>query len=148
MSVSELEARWKIQDQHDIMFWLEENDRFKRHEDVFRRLLEFDNLDPNAYPEFPSLLAQLQGKYPKEKIDAELARKELRIGLSTYLKDFQGENRYVDLEENSYLQEAIVVLGDAIGGLPDTPLFATIKNLAEENRRKLAEEEGNLAEGK
>ena len=148
LSVAEAEARWKMRDQHDVMFWLEENDRFVRHEDAYRKLLEFDNLDPHAYPEFDSLLATLQSKYPKEKIDAELVRKEIRYGIASYLKDFKGENRNVDLEENAYLQEAVVVLGDMIGGLPDTPLFTTIRNLAEENRRKLADEEGNLAEGK
>lgn len=148
LSVAELEARWKIRDQHDVMFWLEENDRFNRNEATYRRLLEFDNLDPNAYPEFDSLLSTLRGKYPKEMIDAELARKELRYGIASYLRDFKGENHYVDLEENSYLQEAVVVLGEAMGGLPDTPLFAAIRNMAEENRRKLAEEDNTLAEGK
>ncbi len=148
LSVAELEARWKIRDQHDVMFWLEENDRFNRHEREYRRLLEFDNLDPKAYPEFDSLLATLQKKYPKEMIDAELARKELRNGIASYLRDFKGENHYVDLEDNTYLQEAVVVLGEAMGGLPDTPLFNAIKQLADNNRRKLAEEEGDLAEGK
>ncbi|MDR1534410.1 MAG: S41 family peptidase [Planctomycetota bacterium] len=148
LSGNELEARWKIRDQHDVMFWLEENDRFTRHEDEYRRLLEFDNLDPYAYPEFDSLLAALQIKYPKDQIDAELCRKELRYGLTTYLHDFKGENRYVDLEENSYLQEAIVVLGEAMGGLPETPLFTAIRGMAEENRKKLSEEEGNLAKGR
>lgn len=71
-----------------------------------------------------------------------------RYGIASYLKDFKGENRHVDLEENSYLQEAVVVLGDLMGGLPNTPLFTTIRNLAEENRKKLADEEGDLAEGK
>ncbi len=148
LSVAELEARWKIRDQHDVMFWLEENDRFVRHEQEYRRLLEFDNLDPRAYPEFDSLLATLQKKYPKEMIDAELARKELRHGIASYLRDFKGENRFVDLEDNSYLQEAVVVLGEAMGGLPDTPLFHAIKSQADANRRKLAEEDGDLAEGK
>ncbi|MCC8191023.1 MAG: hypothetical protein LIP77_10395 [Planctomycetes bacterium] len=147
LSVVEAEARWKIRDQHDVMFWLEENDRFTRHEQEYRRLLEFDNLDPEAYPEFESLLMALREKYPKEKIDPELVRKEMRFGIASYIKDFQGENRLVDLEENPYLQEAVVVLGDMIGGLPDTPLFATIRTLAEENRRKLADEDGDLAEG-
>ncbi len=147
LSVAEAEARFKIRDQHDIMFWLEENDRWTRYEQEFRKLLEFDNLDPQAYPEFDTLLAQLQTKYPKEKIDAELVRKEIRYGIATYLRDFKGEeNHNVDLEENAYLQEAIMVLGDSIGGLPETPLFATIRSLAEENRKKLAEED--LAEGK
>ncbi|MDR1520691.1 MAG: hypothetical protein LBU23_11235, partial [Planctomycetota bacterium] len=39
LSGAEMEARWKIRDQHDIMFWLEENDRFLRHEAEYRRLL-------------------------------------------------------------------------------------------------------------
>ena len=147
LSVAEAEARFKIRDQHDVMFWLEENDRWSRFEQDFRRLLDFDNLEPEAYPEFDTLLTQLQKKYPKEKIDAELVRKEIRYGIATYLRDFKGEEDHnVDLEENSYLQEAVVVLGDSIGGLPDTPLFATIKKLAEENRQKLKDDD--LAEGK
>jgi carboxyl-terminal processing protease len=146
LSIAEAEARWKIRDQHDIMYWLEEDDRWNRYEREFRNLLEFDNLDPFAYPEFDSLLSTLQAKYPKEVIDAELTRKELRYGIAAYLRDFKGENILVDLEESPYLQEAIMVLGDAIGGLPETPLFATIRQLAEENRKKLAEEE-ELAEG-
>lgn len=147
LSIAEAEARFKIRDQHDVMFWLEENDRWGKYEQEFRRLLEFDDLDPHAYPEFDTLLTSLQEKYPKEKIDEELVRKEIRFGIATYLRDFKGEeNHNVDLEENSYLQEAIVVLGESIGGLPDTPLFATIRKLADENREKLTEED--LAEGK
>ncbi len=147
LPVAEAEARWKIRDNHDITFWLEENGRWERFERDFRRLLEYDNLDAMAYPEFDTLLTYLQGKYPKEKIDADLARKELRFGIATYLRDFKGEeNHNVDLEENAYLQEAVMVLGDMIGGLPNTPLFNTVKQLAEENRRKLADED--LAEGK
>jgi carboxyl-terminal processing protease len=146
LSVAEAEARFKIRDQHDVMFWLEENDRWGRYEQDFRRLLEFDALDPRAWPEFDSLLTALQKKYPREKIDEELVRKEIRYGIAAYLRDFKGEeNHNVDLEENAYLQEAVVVLGDAIGGLPDTPFFATIRKLAEENRRKLEDEE--LADG-
>ncbi len=146
LSVAEAEARFKIRDQHDVTFWLEENDRWSRHEQEFRRLLTFDDLDPQAYPEFDSLLATLQEKYPREKIDAELVRKEIRYGIATYLRDFKGEEEHnVDLEENAYLQEAVVVLGESIGGLPDTPLFATIKKLADENREKLKDED--LAEG-
>ena len=146
LSIAEAEARFKIRDQHDVMFWLEENGRWSRYENEFRRLLEFDNLDPQAYPEFDSLLTSLQEKYPKERIDADLVRKELRYGIASYLRDFKGENHYVDLEDNQYLQEAVVVLGDAIGGLPNTPLFTTIRQLADENRGKLTEED--LAEGK
>ncbi len=146
LSIAEAEARWKIRDQHDVMYWLEENDRWNRYEEEFRRLLDFDALDPYAYPEFDSLLAALQEKYPKEAIDAELTRKELRYGIAAYLRDFIGENYLVDLEESQYLQEAMMVLGDEIGGLPDTPLFATLRQLAEENRAKLAEEEKELAE--
>jgi carboxyl-terminal processing protease len=148
LTVAEAEARWKIRDQHDVMFWLEENNRFLRHEAEYRRLFDFDNFDPYAYPEFDSLLAQLQVKYPKDKIDAELARKELRYGIASYLHDFKGESHYVDMEENSYLQEAVITLGEAMGGLPDTPLFSAIRVKAEENRRKLAEEESSLAEGR
>ncbi len=141
LSIAEAEARWKIRDRHDVMFWLEENDRWGRYEQDFRRLLEFDDLDPYAYPEFDSLLAALREKHPKEVIDAELARKELRHGIASYLRDFKGEKNYVDLEENAYLQEAVTVLGSEIGGLPDTPLFRTIRQLADENRLKLEEEE-------
>ncbi|MDR2391383.1 MAG: S41 family peptidase [Planctomycetota bacterium] len=148
LSATELEARWKIRDQHDVMFWLEENDRFLRHEEEYRRLLAFDNLDPYAYPEFDSLLASLQAKYPKEKIDSDLGRKELRYGLAAYLRDFKGENAYVDLEENTYLQEAVVTLGETMGGLPDTPLFTAIRFMAEENRKKAEEEENALADGR
>ncbi len=142
LSVAEAEARFKIRDQHDVMFWLEENDRWGRYEQEFRSLLEFDNLDPASYPEFDTLLAALRKKYPREKIDAELVRKEIRYGIAAYLRDFKGEeNHNVDLEENAYLQEAVVVLGEAIGGLPDTPFFATIKKLADENRQKVKDEE-------
>jgi C-terminal peptidase prc len=144
LSVAEAEARWKIRDQHDVMYWLEENNRWGRYEQEFRRLVEFDNLDPHAYPEFDTLLSTLQAKYPKEAIDAELARKELRYGIAAYLRDFQGENYLVDLEENAYLQEALLVLGEEIGGLPETPLYRTIRTLAEENRAKLAEEEAEV----
>ncbi len=146
LSVSEAEARWKIRDQHDVQFWLEDNDRFERYENIYRQLLEFDNMDSAAYPEFDSLYDTLVAKYPKERIDRELVRKEIRYGIASYLRDFKGESIYVDLEESSYLQEAVVVLGDAIGGLPDTPLFNAIKQLAYENRQKVAEDE--LAEGK
>ncbi len=148
LSVAEAEARWKIRDQHDVTFWLEDSGRFARHEQEYRRLLEFDNMDPSAYPEIESLHRLLVEKYPKERIDMELVRKELRNGIAAYLRDFQGEDRYVDLEENPYLQEAMVVLGDAIGGLPNTPLFSTIREQCDQNRLKLAEEEGNLAKGK
>ncbi|MCD7898159.1 MAG: hypothetical protein LUG50_16045, partial [Planctomycetaceae bacterium] len=142
LSVAEAEARWKMRDHHDVTFWLQEENRWERYENEFRRLLEFDNLDPYAYPEFESLLTQLQEKYPKERIEPDLVRKELRYGIATYLRDFKGEeNHNVDLEENAYLQEAVLVLGDMIGGLPDTPFFATIRGLAEENRKKLAEED-------
>ncbi len=147
LSVAEAEARWKIRDQHDVMFWLEENDRFNKYETQYRELLEFDNMDADAYPEFESLYNTLVAKYPKEMIDRELVRKEIRYGIASYLRDFKGENRYVDLEENAYLQEAMVVLGEMIGGLPDTPLFTAIRQLSDENRRKVAEEDKDLAEG-
>ncbi|MCC8180424.1 MAG: hypothetical protein LIP23_05885, partial [Planctomycetes bacterium] len=148
LSVAEAESRWKIRDQHDIQFWLEENNRWQRYEDTFRRLLEFDNLDPYLYPEFETLMTALTAKYPKDLIEPDLVRKELRFGISSYLRDYLGESNYVDLEENQYLQEAVVVLGDAIGGLPNTPLFNTIRNLAAENRSKVAENQNDLAEGK
>ncbi len=147
LSATEAEARWKIRDQHDVTFWLDENDRFNRYEQTYRALLEFDNMDASAYPEFDSLYDTLVAKYPKEMIDRELVRKEIRYGIASYLRDFKGEERYVDLEENAYLQEAMMVLGDMIGGLPDTPLFAAIRQLSEENRRKVAEEDKNMAEG-
>lgn len=145
LTVAEAEARWKIRDQHDVMFWLEENGRWQRYEQEFRKLLDFDNLDPEAYPEFDSLLTALKEKFPKDMIDAELVRKELRHGIATYLRDFMGENRFVDLEEDTYLQEAVVVLGESIGGLPDRPLFNIIKNQVAENRKKLQDED--LAKG-
>ena len=147
LSAAEFEARWKIRDQHDVMFWLEENNRFNRYEQEYRRLLDFDGLDAMAYPDFPSLHATLREKYPRDMIDEELARKELRNGIAAYLRDFKGENHYVDLMDNTYLQAAVVVLGEAMGGLPDTPLFQTIRSLADANRRRLMDEEGVLAEG-
>ncbi len=148
LSVAEAEARWKIRDQHDVQFWLEENNRFDRYEDVYRDLLVFDSYDPESYPEFDSLYDALIAKYPKERIDRELVRKEIRYGIASYLRDYKGESEYVDLEDNPSLQEAVVTLGEAMGGLPDTPLFASIRNTVMENREKVAEEEGNLAEGK
>ncbi|MDR0361843.1 MAG: S41 family peptidase [Planctomycetota bacterium] len=147
LSVAEAEARWKIRDQHDVQFWLEENNRFERHERTYRDLLEFDNFNPSLYPEFDSLYETLVAKYPKEKIDRELVRKEIRYGIASYLRDFKGESQYVDLEESAELQEAVMTLGESIGGLPDTPLFAAIAKAAMENRAKLAEEGDDLAEG-
>ncbi|MDR1611833.1 MAG: PDZ domain-containing protein [Planctomycetota bacterium] len=147
LSFAEAEARGKIRDQHDVYFWLEEDNRFERHEQTYRRLLEFDAFDASAYPDFDQLHNALVEKYPKEKIDRELVRKEIRYGLISYLRDFKGESRYVDLEENPEIQEAVMTLGEAIGGLPDTPLFAAIAKAALENRAKAAE--GDLvAEGK
>ncbi|MDR3211263.1 MAG: hypothetical protein LBU79_05035 [Planctomycetota bacterium] len=148
LSVSEAEARWKIRDQHDVQFWLEENSRFERFEDDYRRLLVFDNYDSASYPEFDSFYNAMVEKYPKEKIDRELVRKEIRYGIASYLRDYRGEKQYVDLEDNPSLQEAVVTLGDSIGGLPDNPFFASIRQSVMENRTRVAEEEGDLAEGR
>lgn len=143
LPVAEAEARWKIRDQHDVAFWLEENNRWDRYEHEYRRLLEFDNMDWTAYPEFESLYDTLVAKYPKERIDHELVRKEIRYGIAAYLRDFKGEQQHVDLEENPALIEAMMVLGDATGGLPDTPLFGALRRIADENRAKLAEEDAD-----
>ncbi len=147
LSVAEAEARWKIRDQHDIQFWLEENDRFTRYEKVYRDLLAFDGYESEAYPEFDSLYETLVAKYPKEKIDRELVRKEIRYGIASYLRDYLGEKQYVDLEDNPALQEAVITLGESIGGLPQTPMFVSIRQSVMDNRAKVAEEEGSLAEG-
>ena len=148
MAVAEAEARFKIRDQHDVQFWLEENNRFERYEGVYRGLLVFDDYEASRYPEFDSLYEALVAKYPKEKIDRELVRKEIRYGIASYLRDYKGESEYVDLEDHPALQEAVITLGDAIGGLPSTPLFASIRQTVMENRAKVAEEEGDLAEGR
>ncbi len=74
-------------------------------------------------------------------------RKEIRYGIASYLRDYKGEKQYVDLEDSPALQEAVVTLGEAMGGLPQTPLFASIYQSVYENRAKIAEEEGDLAKG-
>lgn len=123
MSASEVEARWTLRDNHELVEWVE------KHFDTFgkqlRDLLAFDNYSVEGYPEFEGLYKAMQEKYPNLKLTKEILRKELRVGIFSYLKDRLGEeNQVVDVQESETLQQALVVLGQKLpSGLPNLPLY-------------------------
>lgn len=137
MTKAERDLRIKDIDNRDFSVWLEQN--FDANKDKFMALLEYDNNDPQAYPGFDGLYEMLKKKYPEIELTKEVVRKELRSSLFAFLRESRGiENYPADVESSEALQRAILVLGEKIGGLPDTALYNSFKDKFKEQDRKLA----------
>ncbi len=131
--LGEVEARLAMRDNRDLDNWLVQN--YTAHEQEFRALLDFDEYNPEKYPGFDALFEKLVAKYPKHNLTKDMVRRELRQALRRHMMNLLGEEIPVDLEENATLQRALVTLGESLkGGLPDLPVYRTI-------REKLAEAE-------
>ncbi len=129
IAASEVEARWTLRDNHELIDWVEK--MFPNNEKKFRDLLEFDSYNPESYPDFDQLLKQMQDKYPKLKITPDILRKELRVGILSFLKDRRGEDEnIVDIQESETLQQALVVLGQKMkdGKLPNLPVYNAFRD--------------------
>jgi carboxyl-terminal processing protease len=137
MEPQEVEARWKIRENHEFDLWLEK--QFPAHEKEFRELIAFDNYDPEKYPEFGSLMENLKKKYPDLQLTAEMVRKEIRYAFGWFIRSHLGEDFHVDLQESTVMQRSLIELGDMMpDGLPDIPVYKAMREKYEEEQKKLA----------
>lgn len=121
------DLRLKEIENRDIAIWLEE--KFDANKDKFMALLEFDNNDPQAYPEFDELYALINKKYPELKVDKQILRQELRSTLFAFLRESRGIMNYpVDIMSSDVLQRGLAVIGEKTGGLPDIAIYNSFKD--------------------
>ena len=149
ISAAEAEARFRLRDDHEVQFWLEEGDpnRWDREQQRLRDLLAYDAGDPDRYPGLDELLDRVKGKHPRLLFDREILRKEIRVGVASYLRDFLGEKWFVDWVDYYTLQEALLALGEDMGGLPDEPAYQGMRERVEKNRQRAAEEKRDAIDG-
>ncbi|MHC4883858.1 MAG: S41 family peptidase [Planctomycetota bacterium] len=101
-----IEARLKLRDTLALLDYIRSH--FDQHEETFRRLLDFDEENAGAYPEFDALMKDIAAK--NVEIDRQDVRREIRRSLISFLETEKGENIVIDIQESPALQHAVLEL--------------------------------------